>query len=119
MNNRLMYLKFALAVLSAMFLCFICVAAGAVTLKGNKDSCEALASVALHAGGVRDSGVPWEVFKEHLDEMIIEARANPDSFVHTEDEVKFINKSMKLIWDNPNDAPILVASAIYQSCMGH
>lgn len=97
---------------------FYMLIASAATLKGNQKSCEALASVVMQAGELRASGVPWEVFDARLDEMITEARGNPDSFVQSDDDVKFIKKSMKLLWNNPQDAPILVASAVYQSCMG-
>lgn len=112
------YIRTALVVASVLFILFICFNAGAATLKGNKESCSQLGNVVMQAADMRDSGISWDTFKPRLDAMLTEARGNPESFVQTDEDAKFVTKSMKLVWDNPDDLPFIVATAVYKVCMG-
>lgn len=100
------------------FLSIIAFKADAAQMRGERASCEVLATNIWQAGDMRDSGIPWEVAKVRFQELLDEARQNPHSFVKSKEDEAFIMRAFQSLWTFADDAAIVIAAQVYKQCMG-
>lgn len=88
-------------------------------LRGDPAACRDLGDTVIQAGDARDQGVPWEPIKDKLQEMIDAAKLNVNSYVHTDEEAQFVTDSIHQLWLHPEDPSFVVATKVYNACMGN
>lgn len=90
---------------------------GAATFRGDEASCEHLATFGARVAMMREEGVPWDVFAGQLNVSLEIARTNPDSYVKDQDDVDFVMKWFKTVYDNPAMQPEVAYTNIKTECM--
>lgn len=111
------YLRYGICVVVGCVAATMITCVQADTLRGNKESCDNLSAVVVRISELRDAGVPWDIMKANLQESIQRAYGHPNSYIQTEEDVEFILRSMKLLWDKPDMAGVAVARKVYERCM--
>lgn len=89
----------------------------AAPLRGDRGACEVLGNTVVQAGDMREAGVPWEVARDRLKEMVDAAAKNPESFVTEKSAQEFVMRAFQRLWIEANDPAFVIATRVYNECM--
>lgn len=85
-------------------------------LRGNEQACKHLTASLIDIGQYRDAGVKLDQMLPFVKSTLDEALKDPDAFIKTDADVKFVLDSVKKIWAR-SDPVVLIAGEILRDCM--
>lgn len=89
----------------------------AATFRGDAQTCASISLVAINVVEMRDGGMGWDVFEPMLRGSLDVALQEPESYVKDQDDVRFITRVFKRIFDHPNVDVVAAMTAIEKECM--
>jgi hypothetical protein len=120
-TNRCIEVKAGIAVLlmligiGCLLMLFAPPAKGEALL-GYRPSCANLGSIAVDAVEYRNRGIPWPIFEKHMRDTLAQARKDPDSYVQSDADEKYIIDQMQRAW-NSNVPSYEAGTAVFRDCM--
>lgn len=85
-------------------------------LQGNHAVCANLGAVAVDVVETKAAGIPWEQIEGFIKGKLAEARKNPESYVKTDADERYVLKMLKAAWDS-KEPSYEAGAAVYRDCM--
>lgn len=105
------------AVSAILWLLIATTMAFAAPLRGDRTACNHLGQVVVTFGELRDAGAPWEVAEPYVAEVLTTARSNPESYVQTDADARFVAESIHKLWWAGSVSSIEIAAEVFRACM--
>lgn len=103
----------------ASVLAIACLGAGADTIGGNEESCNALSWQVGMTAQLRNEGKTWKEIKPFILKGLEAAKGNPESWVHDSDDVARVLTALELPFlpDFKDLSPEQLAKGYWSLCM--